>query len=48
MAFFGAQPLPSFAAYDVMKNPQIEQDLQRFRAHIRRHLLGDDNTRVAA
>lgn len=48
MAFFGARPLPSFAAYDVMKNPQIEQDLRRFRAHISRHLLGNDDAEAAA
>ncbi|MEM9304257.1 MAG: NAD(P)H-dependent oxidoreductase [Pseudomonadota bacterium] len=33
--FFGMTPLESFAAYDVMKNPQIETDLERFEAHLR-------------
>ena len=34
--FFGMQPLPSFAAFDVMKNPEIENDLVRFNAHLER------------
>ena len=33
--FFGMQPLPGFGAFDVMKNPQIEDDLARFDAHLR-------------
>ncbi|WP_417524420.1 NAD(P)H-dependent oxidoreductase [Marinovum sp.] len=32
--FFGMTPLPSFAAFDVMKNPEIEADLARFDAHL--------------
>ena len=32
--FFGMQPLKSFACYDVLKNPQAENDFQRFRAHL--------------
>lgn len=32
--FFGMQTLPTFACYDVMKNPQIENDLNRFKKHI--------------
>jgi modulator of drug activity B len=28
------QALPTFACYDVMKNPQIENDLNRFEKHI--------------
>ncbi|SHH21378.1 NAD(P)H-dependent oxidoreductase [Ferrimonas marina] len=36
--FFGLTGLPTFAAYDVMKNPQIEQDLVRFQAHLQQHL----------
>ncbi|WP_417348986.1 NAD(P)H-dependent oxidoreductase [Ferrimonas sp.] len=32
--FFGMEPLPTFAAFDVMKNPQIESDLIRFQQHI--------------
>ena len=37
-AFFGMTPLPSFACYDVMKNPQIEADLARFDEHILTHI----------
>ncbi|GAA5187618.1 NAD(P)H-dependent oxidoreductase [Ferrimonas gelatinilytica] len=36
--FFGMEPLPTFAAFDVMKNPQVEQDLQRYREHLQRYL----------
>jgi modulator of drug activity B len=32
--FFGMTPLPSFAIYDVMKDPQIEADFARFDAHL--------------
>ncbi|MEL6266912.1 MAG: NAD(P)H-dependent oxidoreductase [Pseudomonadota bacterium] len=34
MRFMGMTALPSFAAYDVVKNPTIEDDLARFRAHL--------------
>ena len=34
--FFGMAPLPSFGAFDVMKNPEIESDLARFDAHLAR------------
>ena len=34
-AFFGMKRFPTFACFDVMKNPQIESDLERFRAHLR-------------
>ena len=33
-AFFGMQPLPTFACYDVMKNPQVETDFERYRNHL--------------
>ncbi|MEM9881257.1 MAG: NAD(P)H-dependent oxidoreductase [Pseudomonadota bacterium] len=33
--FFGMTPLPTFAAFDVMKNPQIETDFERFDAHLK-------------
>ncbi|MHA7856721.1 MAG: NAD(P)H-dependent oxidoreductase [Henriciella sp.] len=33
--FFGMTALPTFAAYDVMKNADIEADLNRFEAHLR-------------
>lgn len=32
--FFGMSPLASFACYDVLKNPNVEQDFERFRAHL--------------
>ncbi|WP_068082476.1 NAD(P)H-dependent oxidoreductase [Polycladidibacter stylochi] len=32
--FFGMKPLKTFAAFDVIKNPQIEADFHRFEAHI--------------
>lgn len=32
--FFDMTPLPTFAAFDVMKNPQIEADFARFDAHL--------------
>ncbi len=32
--FFGMQPLETFACYDVMKNPEIENDFRRFDAHL--------------
>ena len=32
--FFGLDPLPSFAAYDVLKNPQVEADFERWTAHL--------------
>ena len=32
--FFGMEPLPSFACFDVMKNPEIESDFARFDAHL--------------
>ncbi|KUF10780.1 NAD(P)H-dependent oxidoreductase [Pseudoponticoccus marisrubri] len=35
--FFGMTPLPSFGAFDVMKNPDVEADLARFDAHLATH-----------
>lgn len=32
--FFGMQPMPSFAAHDVSKAPDIDRDFQRFDAHL--------------
>ena len=32
--FFGMEPLPTFASFDVMKNAQVENDLNRFRTHL--------------
>lgn len=33
--FLGMKPLPTFAAFDVMKNPEIEDDFARFDAHLK-------------
>lgn len=33
--FLGMQQLSSFHCYDVMKNPQIEKDLDSFKSHVR-------------
>jgi modulator of drug activity B len=41
--FFGMTPLPSFGAFDVMKNPEIEADLARFDAHLAALFAGADN-----
>ena len=35
--FFGLEALPTFAAFDVMKNADIENDLTRFADHINSH-----------
>ncbi len=32
--FFGMEALPSFTCYDVLKNPQIDNDLRRFEQHL--------------
>ncbi|MEO1128818.1 MAG: NAD(P)H-dependent oxidoreductase [Planctomycetota bacterium] len=32
--FFGMDALPTFACHDVMKNPDIEHDFARYRAHL--------------
>lgn len=37
--WFGLEALPTFMAYDVMKNPEIESDFKRFDAHIKEHIL---------
>lgn len=37
--WFGLTPLKTFFAYDVMKNPEIDSDLQRFDKHISQELL---------
>lgn len=33
--WFGLEPLPTFMAYDVMKNPEIENDFKRFDDHMK-------------
>lgn len=35
--FFGMQPLPTFACYDVMKNAEVEKDFVRFEAHLNKY-----------
>lgn len=35
--FFGMTPLPTFGAFDVMKNPEVATDLARFDAHLATH-----------
>lgn len=35
--FFAMEQLPTFACFDVIKNPQIEQDLKDFAQHIQRY-----------
>ena len=35
--WFGLQPLPTFMAYDVMKNPDIGNDFTRFDSHLKQH-----------
>ena len=32
--FFDMEPLPTFACFDVMKNPEIESDLAKYRKHL--------------
>ena len=34
LRFFGMTALPTFSAHDVMKNPEVEADLARYRAHL--------------
>ena len=34
LRFFGMTALPNFSAHDVMKNPEVEADLARYRAHL--------------
>lgn len=35
--FFDMTALPTFACYDVLKNPEIESDFARFEAHLNQH-----------
>ena len=37
--FFGMEKLPTFVAYDVMKNPDIENDFLRFEAHVNQNIV---------
>lgn len=35
--FFGMTPIETFACFDVLKNPDVENDFARFRAHLNKH-----------
>ncbi|MEZ4881340.1 MAG: NAD(P)H-dependent oxidoreductase [Flavobacteriaceae bacterium] len=35
--WFGLEPLPTFMAYDVMKNPEVESDFKRFENHLKEY-----------
>lgn len=37
--FFAMEALPTFACHDVMKNPDIDNDFQRFEAHLHAHII---------
>lgn len=37
--FCGAEILPSFSCYDVMKNPNIESDMKRLKEHLKKVLI---------
>lgn len=37
--WFGLEPLKTFFAYDVMKNPEVENDFIRFEKHIKEELI---------
>lgn len=38
--FVGLQSLPTFAFFDVIKNPNLQQDFRNFEAHLKRHFSG--------
>lgn len=38
--FFGMQAMPTFVAYDVMKNANAEQDFERYKAHLQQNFGG--------
>ena len=35
--FFAMEPLPTFACYDVMKAPDVDNDFKRYKAHLERY-----------
>ena len=37
--WFGLEPLKTFFAYDVMKNPEVDNDFVRFEKHIKEELI---------
>lgn len=41
--FFGMSPLPTFACFDVMKNPKVEEDLERFQAQLHTAFQGESS-----
>ena len=41
--FFGMQALPTFACMDVVKNPQIDSDFERYRAHLQAYIPFPDS-----
>ncbi|GAB1654088.1 NAD(P)H-dependent oxidoreductase [Mannheimia haemolytica] len=36
--YIGMQTLPTFASFDVLKNPTLSQDLEDFKQHIAKHI----------
>ena len=48
--FFSMEPLPIFAAHDVMKNPAVDADFARFDAHLDAHIpsVGEEADDAAA
>ena len=40
--FFGMESLETFACYDVMKNPQVQNDLVRFERHIQKNFQAEN------
>ena len=41
--FFGMEATQTFVCHDVMKNPDIENDLKRFDAHLNEHFQVTDH-----
>jgi len=35
--FMGMEAMPTFVAHDIMKNPEVTQDIERFKAHLAQH-----------
>ncbi|ELA7389017.1 NAD(P)H-dependent oxidoreductase [Vibrio alginolyticus] len=42
-AFFGMKPMETIACYDVMKNPDVESDIKRFKEHLTTHFPAEMN-----
>lgn len=38
LQFLGVEPQPTFAFYDVFKNPDIENDLKKYKEHIKKYI----------